>query len=96
MSFEGQRGVFMYSDHLFPNVLTSPFEFCNARPVTLKPRLSWKKSPGVVRNVYILNTFSIEISTGSEINEDLHDGVEISLETPSGGLKMVLVWHGSL
>ncbi len=32
-------------------------------------------------------TFSIEISTGSEINEDLHDGVEISLGTPIGGLK---------
>ena len=34
-----------------------------------------------------LNTFSIEISTGSEINEDLHDGVGISLGTPGGGLK---------
>ncbi len=32
-------------------------------------------------------TFSIEISTGSEINEDLHDGVGISLGTPGGGLK---------
>ncbi len=28
------------------------------------------------------NTFSTEMSTGSEINEDLHDGVEISLGTP--------------
>ncbi len=35
-----------------------------------------------------LNTFSIEISTGSEINEDLHDGVGISLGTPVGGLKI--------
>ena len=26
------------------------------------------------------------ISTGSEINEDLHDGVEISLGIPVGGL----------
>ncbi len=33
------------------------------------------------------NTFSIEISTGSEINKDLHDGVGISLGTPGGGLK---------
>ena len=30
---------------------------------------------------------SIEISTGSEINEDLHDSVGISLGTPVGGLK---------
>ena len=35
------------------------------------------------------NTFSIEISTGFEINEDLHDGVGISLGTPGGGLKMI-------
>ncbi len=34
-----------------------------------------------------LNTFSIEISTGCEINQDLHDGVGISLGTPGGGLK---------
>ncbi len=33
-------------------------------------------------------TFSIEISAGSEINEDLHDGVGISLGTPVGGLKV--------
>ncbi len=32
--------------------------------------------------------FSIEILTGSEINEDLHDGVEISLGTLDGGLKV--------
>ncbi len=30
-----------------------------------------------------------EISTGSEINEDLHDGVGISLGTPGGGLNAV-------
>ncbi len=35
-------------------------------------------------------SFSIEISTGSEINADLHDGVEISLGTPVGGLKGTL------
>ncbi len=35
-------------------------------------------------------TFSIEISTGSEVNEDLHGGVEISLGTPGGGLKDAL------
>ena len=28
-----------------------------------------------------------EISTGSEINEDLHDGTDISFGTPVGGLK---------
>ena len=32
---------------------------------------------------------TIEISTGSEINEDLYDGVWISLGTPVGGLKWV-------
>ncbi len=32
--------------------------------------------------------FSIEISTGSEINEDLHDGVEISLGIPVDGLNL--------
>ncbi len=32
----------------------------------------------------------IEVSTGSEINEDLHDGVEISLGTPVGGLKVII------
>ena len=31
---------------------------------------------------------SIEISTVSEINEDLHDAVGISLGTPVGGLNM--------
>ena len=31
-------------------------------------------------------TFSIELSTGSKINEDLHDGVGISLGTPVGDL----------
>ena len=35
-----------------------------------------------------LYTFSIEISTDSEINDDLHDGVGISLGTPVGGLKI--------
>ena len=35
---------------------------------------------------------SIKISTGSEINEDLHDGVDISLETPVGGLKSDIIW----
>ncbi len=30
---------------------------------------------------------SIEISTGSKVNGDLHDGVGISLGTPVGGLK---------
>ena len=34
-----------------------------------------------------LFTFSIEISTDSEINEDLRDG-GISLGTPVGGLKI--------
>ncbi len=34
--------------------------------------------------------YQIEISTGSEINEDLHDGVEISLGTPVGGLNSLL------
>ncbi len=32
-------------------------------------------------------TFSIEISTGSEINEDLHDGIGVLLGTLVGGLK---------
>ncbi len=35
----------------------------------------------------LANTFSIEISTGSEINEDLHDGNGISLGTPLVALK---------
>ncbi len=34
-------------------------------------------------------TFNIEISTGPEINEDLHDGVGISLGTPVGGLNAI-------
>ena len=34
-------------------------------------------------------TFSIEMLTGSEINEDFHDGVGISLGTPVGGLKLL-------
>ena len=29
------------------------------------------------------------ISTGSEINEDLHDGIGISVGTPVGGLKLM-------
>ena len=33
-------------------------------------------------------TLSIDISTGSEINEDLHEGVGISLGTPVGGLNV--------
>ena len=37
--------------------------------------------------IVVIYTFSIEISTGSDINQDLHDGVEISLGTPVGGLK---------
>ena len=36
-----------------------------------------------------MDTFSIEISTGSEINEDLCDGVEISLGTPGGDLNLL-------
>ncbi len=35
----------------------------------------------------VMYTFSIEISTGSEINGDLHDRVGISFGTPGGGLK---------
>ncbi len=38
------------------------------------------------------NTFSIEISTGSEINEDLHISVEIQLGTPGGGLNKVSIF----
>ncbi len=37
----------------------------------------------------LIYTLSIEMSTGSEINDDLHDGVEISLGTPVGGLKLM-------
>ena len=36
----------------------------------------------------MIYTFSIEISTGSEINEDLHDGGGKSLGNPVGGLKV--------
>ncbi len=35
----------------------------------------------------VIYSFRIEITTGSEINEDFHDGVEISLGTHGGGLK---------
>ena len=39
-----------------------------------------------LQNVQSCDHFSIEMSTGSEINEDLYDGVGISLGTPVGGL----------
>ncbi len=46
-------------------------------PYTIpKPHIHWK-------------AFSIEISTGSEIKEDLHDGVEISLGTPIDDLNLI-------
>ena len=42
-----------------------------------------------------LYTFDIGISTGSEIDEDFHDGVEISLGTPVGGLNSVPIIVGN-
>ncbi len=39
----------------------------------------------------VIYTFSIEISTGSEINENLHDGVAISLGTPIGALNILVL-----
>ena len=41
-------------------------------------------------------TFTIEILIGSEINEDLHDGVGISLGTPGDGLKGLQKVEGRL
>ena len=38
---------------------------------------------GCFENIF---SYNIDISTGSEINEDLHDGVGISLGTPVDGL----------
>ncbi len=43
--------------------------------------------------VALIISFGIEISTGSEIIEDFHDGVEISFGTPVGGLNFLLDMH---
>ena len=40
---------------------------------------------GTLLSIY---TFSIEISTRSEIKQDLHDDVEVLLGTPIGGLNI--------
>ena len=58
----------------------------NSVPLCLVPKV-------VAIIISLLGHFSscnliIEISTGFEINEDLRDGVGISLGTPDGGLNM--------
>ncbi len=45
----------------------------------------------IIKLKVIYYTFGIGLSTGSEINEDFHDSVEISLGTPVGGLNALIL-----